>query len=163
MVTFSGNGSRPIAFLFVVEAAIAAGAWIAWYFCGRRSLPHREIFRGLRVRAARFASWQRRRASSAALARGVLRSSKATAGFETDRLERWTDALSIALPRALASAAAWSDTSVVDRAVRTLAGAVESLSMPVRLLQNGRLRTYLLHIALGLIAILGYCLYRAGH
>jgi len=53
--------------------------------------------------------------------------------------------------------------AALDAPVKAFAGIIWALSIPVRLIQSGLVRSYTLSIVVGLIAILGYYLYAASH
>jgi NADH-quinone oxidoreductase subunit L len=62
--------------------------------------------------------------------------------------------------RGVGTALSWSDTSVVDRLVRLMAGAVRFFSWPLRAAQGGFVQTYGLVLVAGVLAALGYYLSR---
>lgn len=124
----AAGGSHAIAWIFAAELCAAVCAWLLWRFIPRRA--------ALGVSLARF-----RRLGQLA---GIASQSRPS--------------VAAAVARAAAAAASSVDTRVLDRAPRLGAEMVQSLSMPVRLWQSGRARSYMLWSACGLILLLAFCL-----
>lgn len=158
----AGGDSRVIALIFAIELVVAAGAFLGWRFAARREPVRAKLALVLRLRDLPGLRSLRSCVSMAALARAFT--NLAAAVGRLDRFASDSDgALAAGMVRKLAAASAWMDVAVVDRAARVPAGAVESLSMPARLWQSGRARSYLLWISVGLVALLAYCLLQAAH
>lgn len=158
----AGRDSLAMALIFAIELVVAAAALFGWRFAARRERVRAKLAQPLRLRNLPGLRSLRSCVSMAALARAFANLA-ATVG-RLDRLASDFDGALVArLGYWLAAASAWIDTAVADRGVRAAAGAVESLSMPARLLQSGRASSYLLWISGGLIALLAYCLLRAAH
>jgi NADH-quinone oxidoreductase subunit L len=67
------------------------------------------------------------------------------------------------LTRFVSRASMWWDTWIVDGSVKLGARIVWVLSLPVRLIQDGLVQSYMLFIVIGLIGFLGYYFYLAHH
>ena len=67
------------------------------------------------------------------------------------------------LGRAASRLSEWLDEWVVDGAIRLGVGIVRLLAIPARLLQNGRVQSYILLFVIGLIGFLGYFAYLIHH
>lgn len=67
------------------------------------------------------------------------------------------------LARSFAKVMNSCDAWIFDAPAKAIAGIVWALSIPVRLIQSGLLRSYILSMVLGLIGILGYYLYVSSH
>lgn len=67
------------------------------------------------------------------------------------------------LARAASRVSMWCDDWIVDGAIRLGVGFVRFLALPARLLQNGRVQSYILLFMVGLIGFLGYFAYLIYH
>lgn len=63
----------------------------------------------------------------------------------------------------IARFAATCDAWVIGGVVKIMAGTTWAISIPVRMIQSGSVRSYLFAMVLGLIGCLGYYLYLARH
>ncbi len=81
--------------------------------------------------------------------------------FDTGVIDRGgVEGIAVAT-RTISKFAARVDAGGIDVPFRVLAGIVGVISLPVRRIQTGFLQDYLLFVALGLVAILGYFLHLA--
>ena len=67
------------------------------------------------------------------------------------------------LTRFISNVSIWWDTWIVDGSVRLFAYIVWCLNIPVRMIQDGLVQSYMLLIVLGLIGFFGYYFYVAHH
>jgi hypothetical protein len=67
------------------------------------------------------------------------------------------------LLRAISSIAILADGWIIDGAVNVIARIIWTFSFPVRMIQSGAMRTYMLLMVIGLIGFLGYYLYVGHH
>lgn len=156
----AANGPRQVALLFAVEIGVAVAAWFVWRLYRPRWEQARFV-RHVRSLVAPVCDWQSQKFSCMALADAALSVAEAIERVDRRVADGCCAGAAKCFSTDIACATERFDNSVADRGVRLVAGAVESLSMPVRLVQNGRLRTYLLWIVAGLAAICAYCLFRA--
>ncbi len=138
-----------------------AGLWLAWYFYLAHP-AHRVI---LDRRFAPVTNFLRNRWYIDALYEQrvlngfVLRTAYGAALLDRSLVTRTIAGL-VNLFRRISSLFNWTDTSVVDGFVRSVAGFTRYLSWPSRALQTGFIQTYALLFIVGAIAILGYYLVR---
>jgi hypothetical protein len=100
--------------------------------------------------------------SVAARARSFLfRCSIALSFFDTEIIDGAGPDRVARLMRAGSSILIWCESNLVEIPANFVAGLVWALSIPVRMVQSGRMQGYMLSIVIGLIAILGYCLHLA--
>ncbi|MGH9700831.1 MAG: hypothetical protein ACRD52_15425 [Candidatus Acidiferrales bacterium] len=67
------------------------------------------------------------------------------------------------LARGASRVCIWWDDWVVDGVIRLGAGIVRFLALPARLIQNGRVQSYILLFVIGLVGFLGYFAYQIHH
>jgi NADH-quinone oxidoreductase subunit L len=67
------------------------------------------------------------------------------------------------LTRFISNVSIWWDTWIVDGSVRLFAYIVWLFNIPVRMIQDGLVQSYMLLIVLGLIGFFGYYFYVAHH
>ena len=67
------------------------------------------------------------------------------------------------LARSFAKIVNSCDAWIFDAPVKAIAGIIWALSIPIRMIQSGLVRSYKLSMVLGLIGILGYYLYVSSH
>jgi|SRR5271170_2119592 len=83
--------------------------------------------------------------------------------FDIDVIDRLVfDGTGRAL-RSISRIASHSDAWIVGGAMNIIAGTIWAVSIPVRMIQSGSLRSYALLMVIGLIGFLGYYLYLAHH
>jgi hypothetical protein len=100
--------------------------------------------------------------SVAARARSFLfRCSIALSFFDTEIIDGAGPDRVVRLMRAGSSILIWCESNLVETLSDLIVGLIWALSIPVRMMQSGRMQSYMLSIVIGLIAILGYCLHLA--
>jgi hypothetical protein len=100
--------------------------------------------------------------SVAARARSFLfRCSIALSFFDTEIIDGAGPDRVARLMRAGSSILIWCESNLVETLSDLIVGLIWALSIPVRMMQSGRMQGYMLSIVIGLIAILGYCLHLA--
>lgn len=83
--------------------------------------------------------------------------------FDAEFIDRPMTNGAARLARLISRIAILCDTWLIEGPVNFGASMVWALSIPVRRIQNGSVRSYMLCIAVGLIGLLGYGLYLAHH
>ena len=89
--------------------------------------------------------------------------SAALAAFDIDLLDRVVVGGAARVLRMISRLAASLDAWVVGAVLRIVAGTIWAVSIPVRMIQSGSLRSYMFAMVMGLIGFLGYYLYLARH
>jgi hypothetical protein len=67
------------------------------------------------------------------------------------------------LAGAISKIAIWCDAWLIEAPVNAGARMIWALSIPIRMIQTGFIQSYMLCVVVGLIGILGCCLYLARH
>ena len=89
--------------------------------------------------------------------------SAALAAFDIDLLDRVVVGGAARVLRMISRLAASLDAWVVGAVLQIVAGTIWAVSIPVRMIQSGSLRSYMFAMVMGLIGFLGYYLYLARH
>jgi hypothetical protein len=89
--------------------------------------------------------------------------SAALAAFDIDLLDRVVVGGAARVLRMISRLAASLDAWVVGAVLQIVAGTIWAVSIPVRMIQSGSLRSYMFATVMGLIGFLGYYLYLARH
>lgn len=89
--------------------------------------------------------------------------SAALGAFDIDLLDRVVVGGAARLLRMISRLAASFDAWVVGAMLQIVAGTIWAVSIPVRMIQSGSLRSYMFAMVMGLIGFLGYYLYLARH
>jgi len=89
--------------------------------------------------------------------------SAALAAFDIDLLDRVVVGGAARVLRMISRLAASLDAWVVGAMLQIVAGTIWAVSIPVRMIQSGSLRSYMFATVMGLIGFLGYYLYLARH
>lgn len=93
----------------------------------------------------------------------IGRCSAALGLFDIEVIDRLVLGGAARLLRAIAQFATKCDAWVVGGVVQIIAGTIWAISIPMRMLQSGSLRSYMFAMVMGLIGFLGYYLYLARH
>jgi hypothetical protein len=96
-------------------------------------------------------------------ARMISRLGAATEAFDDAVIGRRLFGGAAHLLPMLSSFAVTCDAWVIGGAVKIIAGTTWAISIPVRMIQSGSVRSYLFAMVLGLVGCLGYYLYLARH
>jgi len=89
--------------------------------------------------------------------------SAALGAFDIDLLDRVVVGGAARLLRMISRLAASFDAWVVGAMLQIVAGTIWAVSIPVRMIQSGSLRSYMFATVMGLVGFLGYYLYLARH
>jgi hypothetical protein len=96
-------------------------------------------------------------------ARAISGFSAALGAFDIDLLDRVVVGGAARVLRMISRLAASLDAWVVGAMLQIVAGTIWAVSIPVRMIQSGSLRSYMFAMVMGLIGFLGYYLYLARH
>jgi hypothetical protein len=97
------------------------------------------------------------------MARVISRYGAAMAAFDDGVIGRRIFGHAAHLLPMISCFAANCDAWVIGGVVKIMAGSVWAISIPVRMIQSGSVRSYLFAMVLGLVGCLGYYLYLARH
>ena len=89
--------------------------------------------------------------------------SAALAAFDIDLLDRVVVGGAARVLRMISRLAASLDAWVVGAVLQIVAGTIWAVSIPVRMIQSGSLRSYMFATVMGLVGFIGYYLYLARH